>query len=327
MRHCSRWLPLVVIIALLLGGCSFTQAPPQPLRIGTNIWPGFAPLYAATDHQLFGSTQATMTTFSSLYDADRAFSQGRIDVLGTTLFDALRIADEGVALRVVLVMDYSNGADGVVAGKGIASIDELKGKRVAVEVGAISHFVLLSALDRAGLRESDVVLVNMSVEEAAKSLALSKIDAAALWEPLLSEQASAPNAHKLFTSAEIPGQIADVLVVRQELAEQRPDDIANLALGWERALQLWRTQPQQVEDSMTRAMNMSPDELKANFSGLELVDLELNRQLFDPANAQSLWKAYEATSRFMSQHQLLKQTAPPASAILDPRFVPPASAR
>jgi NitT/TauT family transport system substrate-binding protein len=327
MRHCPRWLPLVGMLALLLGACSLTQAPPPPLRIGANIWPGFAPLYAAADRQLYGSTQVTMTTFSSLYDADRAFSQGRIDVLGTTLFDALRIADEGVALRVVLVIDYSNGADGVVASQGITSIPQLKGKRVAVEVGAINHFVLLSALDRAGLRESDVTLVNMSVEEAAKSLALGKIDAAALWEPLLSEQASAAGAQKLFTSAEIPGQIADVLVVRQDLAEQRPADVANLAIGWEQALQIWRTRPQEVEGVMAQSMNMTPDDLKANFGGLELVDLDHNRQLFDPANPQSLWKAYDATSAFMTQHQLLKQTAPAASAILDPRFVAPAPAR
>jgi hypothetical protein len=105
--------------------------------------------------------------------------------------------------------------------------------------------LLSPAVDRfdvqAGLQETDVEVANMGVEEGAKALAEGKVDAAALWEPLLSKQENSDGATKLFTSAEIPGQVLDILVVQKDIAEQRPDDVANLIRGWEQALQLLHT--------------------------------------------------------------------------------------
>src|SRR5262245_6175493 len=194
MRSTIRSLVLACLLSLVLSACALSTSPAKPLRLGLNIWPGYAPFYAAANRQLYSPTAVEITTFSSLYDTDRAFSQGRIDAVGTTLFDALRMRDEGIPLKIVLTTDYSNGADGIVARQGITSIAGLKGKRVAAEVGAINHFILLRALDRAGLQEQDVEVVNLSVEEGAKALAQGKVDAAALWEPFLSQQAGVGGA-------------------------------------------------------------------------------------------------------------------------------------
>ena len=322
MRSTLRWLTLMCLTSLLLSACGLTRTPPQPLRLGLNIWPGIAPFYAAASRQLYGSTQVEVKTFSSLYDADRAFSQGNIDVLATTFFDALRLADEGVPIKIVMATDYSNGADGIVAHQPIVSMADLKGKRVAVEIGAINHFIFLAALDKAGLKEGDVELVNLSVEEGARAFAQGKVDAAALWEPFLSQQTAVAGAHKLFTSQEIPGEVVDVVVVRKDLAEQRPDDIANLIAGWEKAMQTWKTQPKEIMEIMAQAMSTTPESLQSDLSGLELVDLAHNSQLFDSGNQQqSFRKAYAATVTFLTQHQLLKKSAPDAAEVLDPKFV------
>jgi NitT/TauT family transport system substrate-binding protein len=328
MRPTLRWLTLVCLTALALSACGLTRTPAAPLRLGLNIWSGFTPFYGAAKRQLYSSTAVEITTFSSLYDADRAFSQGRIDAVGTTLFDALRLADEGTPLKIVMVTDYSNGADGIVARQGIASVAELKGKRVAVEIGAINHFVLLRALDRAGLQERDLDVVNLSVEEGAKALTQGKVDAAALWEPFLSQQVSAGGAHTLFTSSEIPGEVIDVLVVRSDLAEQRPADVANLVGGWEQALRIVQQQPQAMMGDMAQAMNTTPEGLQSDLAGLELIDLSHNQHFFDPASrSPSAQATYAATVTFMIQHQLLKQAAPAAGTLFDAQFVAAALAK
>jgi NitT/TauT family transport system substrate-binding protein len=69
-------------------------------------------------------------------------------------------------------------------------------------------------------------------------------------------QASAPGAHKIFTTSEIPGEIPDVLVAQKDLVEQRPADVAQIVLGWDKALRAWKTQPTETEQMMARVLNI-----------------------------------------------------------------------
>ena len=313
---------LCLLASLLVGACDSMKSKPQPLRLGLSDWPGHAPFYAAGKLELYGSASVEIKGFSSNFDRNRAFAQRRLDALATPLFDALRIADEGVPLKIILLFDYSSGGDGIVARKEIAGVADLKGKRVSAELGAITHFVLLSALSRAGLTEKDLEIVNLSVPEAAEAFARGKIDAATLWDPHLSKQAAEAGAHKVFTSKETPGLVIDVLVVHKDVAEARPDDVASLVKGWEQALAAWKARPQELEATMAQAMSRTPEGLRTDFAGLELLDLARNRELFDPkTQGPTAWKSYETTVAFMNQHQLLKRAASNPKDVLEPRFL------
>ncbi len=314
-------------ILLVAGACNSVKSKAAPLRLGLSDWPGHAPFYAAAQLGSFGATRVEIKGFSSNFDRNRAFAQGRLDVLAAPLFDALRIADDGTPIKIVLLFDYSSGGDGIVARKEITSVKELKGKHVSAELSAITHFMLLAALSQAGLSEADVQIVNLSVPEAADAFAHGKLDAATLWDPHLSRQAAAPEAHKLFTSKQIPGQIIDVLVVHKEIADQRPDDVANIIRGWERTLEAWRARPAELEGVMAKATNRTAEGLKSELAGMVLLDLAKNSELFAAgASSQSVWSSFEATARFMDQHRLLKHSPPNAREILEPRFIAQAKA-
>jgi NitT/TauT family transport system substrate-binding protein len=317
-----------VCLSVLLGAVACDAPKPKPLRLGLSDWPGHAPFYGAAKLGHFGSTQVEIKGFSSNFDRNRAFTQGRLDVLATPLFDALRIADDGTPLKIVLLFDYSSGGDGIVARQEIADVQGLKGKRVSAEVSAITHFVLLAALEQAGLGEADVEFVNLSVPEGADAFARGKLDAATLWDPHLSRQASMKGAHKIFTSKEIPGQVIDVLIVHKAVADERPEDVASIVRGWEKTLNAWRERPPELEAVMAKETNRTPEALRADFAGMELLDIAKNRELFDPsAPGQSVWRSYEATVRFMVQHHLLKGPPPAGKEILDPRFIEQARAK
>jgi NitT/TauT family transport system substrate-binding protein len=319
---------LCLITSLLVGGCDSMKSKGSPLRLGLSDWPGHAPFYAAGKLDLFKPAKVEIKGFSSNFDRNRAFSQRRLDVLATPLFDALRIADDGVPLKIVLFFDASSGGDGIVSRKEIAAVRDLKGKRVSAELSAITHFVLLSALSQAGLTEKDVEVVNLSVPEAAEAFARGKLDAATLWDPHLSRLASETGAHKLFTSKEIPGVISDVLIVHKDIAEARPEDVAAIVSGWEKALSAWKARPVELEGIMAYAMNRPSEGLRADFNGLELLDLAKNRELYDPSTAgPSVWKSYATTVAFMQQHKLFKHPPPEAKDILDARFLAPVAAK
>jgi NitT/TauT family transport system substrate-binding protein len=312
----------LLLVSLLGGACKATGSRPKPLRLGLSDWPGHAPFYGAAKLGFFAPAEVEVKVFSSNFDRNRAFAEGRLDVLGGTLFDAVRMAASDIPLKVVLVFDYSFGGDGIVARREIATVADLKGKRVGVEVSAITHFVLLAALNRAGLKETDVQLVNLSVPEAADAFAHGKLDAATLWDPHLSREASAPGAHKIFTSKEIPGQVIDVLLVHKSFAEARPADVASVIKGWEQTLTAWKARPAEIEAVMAAETNRSLEELKSDFAGMELLDLARNNELFRrSAPGGGVWGAYETTGRFMSEHQLLKHAAPAAQEVLDPSFL------
>jgi len=319
--HAFVWAALGTSIGPI--GCGKRESSQTPLRLGLSDWPGHAPFYGAKKLGMFGSTNVEVKGFSSNFDRNRAFAQGRLDALATPLFDTIRIADMCAACKVVLLFDYSSGGDGIVARGGINKVSDLKGKRVSAELGAITHFVLLSALESVGMRESDLEIKNLSVPEAAEAFEQGKVDAATLWDPHLGRLSKLEGAKKIFTSKEIPGQVIDVLIVSQAIAESRPQDVENLLRGWQTSLSAWRANTSAHEVVMASEMpGRTPASLKVDLEGLLLLDLEANAKLFDPAeNGPSARRSFEATAAFMMHNRLLQGAPPVASALLDRSFV------
>lgn len=304
-------------------GCKPGGVAASPLRLGLSDWPGHAPFYGAQKLGLYSPTGVEVKSFSSNFDRNRAFAKKSLDALATPLFDALKIADEGVDLKVVLLFDYSAGGDGIVGSSGIERVTDLRGKRVSAELGAITHFVLLAALKAAGLKESDVEIVNLSVPEGVEAFKSGKVHAATVWDPHLSRLAAMPGARKLFTSKDIPGQVIDVLIVQRDIAESRPHDVEALLRGWERSLRMWREKPEEHETLMASQMpGRTRASLHEDFQGLELLDLATNARLFeDRANEPSAQRSFEETRAFMQQAKLFERPPRMAADLLDRRFV------
>jgi NitT/TauT family transport system substrate-binding protein len=313
----TRALFLLGLLCIALAACGTMTSTPEPLRLRLVTWPGYAPLYAVADHELAAPTQLEVSTSDIAQDNYRAFAEGRVDVLASTLFTAIQFVDQGTPTSVILVTDYSNGADGVIARAGLDSMADLEGQRVAVESGSISHFVLMQGLRDAGLTQDDIEVIHVVTGEAPAAIEEGTVDAAAVWEPVLSEYATAHNVDPLFTSAEIPNQVVDVLIVHPDLIEERPEDLANLVRGWDQAVQEWRAGSPEIADSMARSMNVSVDDLRTQLEQIELVDLEHNAQLFDPTYGDSLWNTYGDLADFFEATEQLGGMPPDAADILN----------
>ncbi|HLU78919.1 MAG TPA: ABC transporter substrate-binding protein [Burkholderiaceae bacterium] len=91
----------------------------------------------------------------------------------------------GVDLRIVGVV-ANTGPSLVIttsAGSGIRTIQDLKGRRVAINEGTAQHAVVLRALRQVGLSASDIVPVKLGVSEFVDALRANQIDAAVLKQP------------------------------------------------------------------------------------------------------------------------------------------------
>lgn len=154
-----------------------------------------------------------------------AFASGQIDAVTITNGDALVIGATGVGGQIILVSDYSNGNDMIVAAPGIDSIAGLKGKKVGIEVGFVEHLLLLKALESAGMKDTDIELVNVATHQTAQTLSSGSVAAIGAWQPNSGQALKAvPGSKAIYTSANVPGLIYDALEVSPASLNARRGD-------------------------------------------------------------------------------------------------------
>nr|WP_277882819.1 ABC transporter substrate-binding protein [Leptolyngbya sp. FACHB-671] len=84
--------------------------------------------------------------------------------------------------------------------------------------------MLRAYLQQGGLTEKDVVLRNMTAADAATAFASKQVDAAVSYGPWLANAAEVGGGEIIFSSKDT-NLIADVLITRQAVIEQRAADL------------------------------------------------------------------------------------------------------
>jgi hypothetical protein len=95
----------------LIPACGKT---PSPLRVGTNIWIGYESLYVAENRGLLARQAIRLITMRNASEVQQALHAGMLEAAAMSLDEALNLVEEGLDLRVVLVMGVSHGADVVL---------------------------------------------------------------------------------------------------------------------------------------------------------------------------------------------------------------------
>lgn len=151
------------------------------------------------------------------------FTAGKLDAVTATNMDALTVPAAGGKDTTILVLgDYSNGNDGVVLKKG-AALADLKGQSVNLVELSVSHYLLARGLEKAGLKPTDVKVINTSDADIVAAFQTPTTTATVTWNPLLSEIKATPGAKEVFSSAQIPGEILDTLSVSTEALKANPN--------------------------------------------------------------------------------------------------------
>lgn len=273
MKSLTKWCLLVA--ATCLAGC---QPPVEPLRIVSSPWPGYEPLYLARDLGYLKETSVRVTELPSSNLNMEAFSNGSTDLSTLTLDETLTLLARGQKLRILLVMDISNGADAVVAKPGIKSLAELKGKRLGMENIPLGAYILSRVLDMSGLKAADIEVIPMPEDKHEKAYLQGKIDAAITMEPYKSRMTQA-GAHVLLDSRQFPDEIFDLIVVREEVYQTRRDHLCHLAQQWFRALDYVQAKQQDAYTRMGKRLGMDAAAFRASMDGLKVPSRQDNQLL------------------------------------------------
>lgn len=267
---------LLLVVILLLGPALLTAD--HAVRVGTNVWPGYEPLYLAAEIAPEMMAGIQLVEYPSASEVIRGFRNQVLEAAALTLDEVLLLLESGLPLKVVLVMDVSQGGDVLLARPGIDSVAALRGHRIGVESSALGAYFLTRALEIHGLSVADITPVHLSVDDHEQAYRTGEVDAVATFEPVRTRLLNA-GAQEVFSSAALPGEIIDVLVVHERVLRRDPARIRALLKGWFQAVALLRDRPEQAAGRMAPRLRLTPAEVLASYQGLHLPDLRENRQL------------------------------------------------
>lgn len=318
MRHGLRVVLHRAYTALLIALLAACQAPEAPLRVATIHWIGYQPLHIAQNQGYFGSHPVRLADFNSNVESLRAFRNGDVEVAALTLDEVLLLRADGHDARVILILDYSQGADAVVGHPEIADIAALKGKRVGVESTAAGAYLLTRALESGGLSSTDVDIVNLGAETQEQAYREGRIDAFATYEPMRTRLLKL-GARELFNSTQIPGEIVDVLVTRGEIIDAWPDSLTTLAEGWFRAVGYAATQPEAAARQVAPHVGLTEEDYRRAVAGMRFPTRDENCILL-AADPRSLRDTVARLHAVMLKTGLLPAATPPGE-VFDPRLI------
>jgi len=267
------------MITTLLAFCLFTltacSKPQPPVSIAINPWPGYEFLYLAEHKGFFKQLGADikLVQLSSLGDAQRAYINGRVDGLTSTIIEAVQAEPlGGKPLKVVLVPDYSNGGDVILAPKAYPDMNSLKGKTIGCEVSSLGIFILQRALTKAGMTLSDVNIVNVEQSSGQARLTEGKIDAFITYPPVSVNILEGGEHHQIFNSSQIPFEIIDTVSIASDVLAQRPELVSQLHQAWQMALDYTSKNPEEAYRIMSEREGISADDFKDVLTDLKILD-------------------------------------------------------
>lgn len=227
---------------------SSDEGEPQQLTVGIQSWGGYVggPYFNGGLESSAGSRFRTeynlevrFQLLESIPDSVRSWQAGEVDVLWITVDDLPTEYTQLQSQRPVLFMlaGWSRGEEILVVRPGIGTLNDLKGKRIALEPKTPAHSFLLISLDLAGLEYGDVTVVSApSSRDVADIFIRGDADAAMVWiDDKRRCLRQVEGAFELESTEDASFLIAESLVVKSDVLRRKRRAVRSLAEGWLRA--------------------------------------------------------------------------------------------
>lgn len=229
-------------------GSTTTRNPnDNTLRVQLVTWGGYAPgLYfnegaQANARSRFKTKYGFNVDFkveNDLINAMNAWIAGEYDVLVQTAdaFPLYTAPDDinSFGPKAFMQVDWSRGGDAIISKRGINSVNDLKGKTVAVAVPSPAQTLLITSLEAAGLKYSDVKVIKTADNlKAAELFRSDEVDAAVVWSPddILATR-DVPGSKILLTTVEQSNIIADIFFAKESFINKNRKMINDFYEGW-----------------------------------------------------------------------------------------------
>ncbi len=271
----ARRLAALTLSALLFGQ---TALQAEPLKIAYSDWPGWVAWEIGIKKEWFKEegVEVEFEWYDYVASMD-AYAAGQLDAVSMTNGDALVTGATGKPSVGILINDYSNGNDMVVGKPGIESLKDLYGKKIGLEEGFVTHLLFLKGMEMNNLEADSVTIVNTPTNETPQVLSSGAVDAIAAWQPSSGEALKLVSGSKpIFTSADAPGIIYDILYVDPESLEKRRDDWKKVIKVWYKIVAFMKDEDNLDEalEILSSRVSISPEEYEPFLDGTYILSAE-----------------------------------------------------
>ncbi|GGM89683.1 ABC transporter substrate-binding protein [Dactylosporangium sucinum] len=312
--------------AALLAACgsdTSDAATPGTVTLGFSAWPGWFPWQVAQEKGLFAKNNVTVELkyFDSYTDSLNALATGNLTCNSQTLNDTLSSVSGGSKQTIVLVNDNSTGNDQIIAGPGITSVAGLKGKKVAAEQGTVDHYLLLLALEKAGLTEKDVTFTPLLTDAAAAAFVAGQVDAVGVFAPFTTTALGRSGSTAIATSKDFPGAIPDTLSFQSQFVQDHPDQVQAVVQTWFDTLAWIAANKTEAVSIMAKKGGVSDADYLTYDAGTTIFTKEQNLEAFAAgADAKHLDFQANKIAEFLVSTKLV-DAKPPLDGLFEPKFV------
>jgi NitT/TauT family transport system substrate-binding protein len=295
-----------------------------PATIGTTTWIGNTAIYIAEGKNFFrdAGLNLTVRTFGTVAESFPAFAVGQIQGLTPVTSEVVSLAAQGTDYRIVAVMDTSSGADVILAQSGISTVEDFKGKQIAVQRGGVGHFFLLQILAEAGMTEEDVTIVDTTPEAGAAAFEAGNVELAYSYEPFATKALSVrKDASIVYDSSKMPTAIADVYAFSTDFIEANPEAVQGFVSSIFTALDFLKSNEGEALEIAAKRLEITAQDLASQLQGLSLPDLATNQEMLGNPNSDLyLLKPLTALAEFLKKQNQI-ETLPDLANVIDPQFV------
>lgn len=266
-----RLIGNLILLGLLfvLAGCSNSaegkESSQDKVRIG--IQQSLTPLLIARENGWFEEAfkelgvdvewvefQSGPPQFEGIAAGKLDFSEvGNTPVIGGQAADVpfkeIAISADGMLSNAILVNKDSN----------IKTVEDLKGKKIAVAKGSSAFGLLYQVLEKYNIDPSELEIIQLQPDEATPAFENGSVDAWSIWEPFISNQTIQNDAEILISGKDLNLSSPSFLLARQGVIDGNPEYVSTFLEVYDRAAKWYAENEEDTVEFFSKVRDLDPE--------------------------------------------------------------------
>ena len=269
------------VIALSATACGKSETKDEKVvRIAyLPITHSLAVLEEADELEAKEGVKVELVKYGSWNELTDALNSNRVDGASVLMELAMKSKQEGIGIKAVALGHHDGNV--IVVKNDIESVEDLKGKNIAIPHRQSSHNILINdALAKAGLTVEDVNITELAPTEMPSALASGQIDAYCVAEPFGAMGVSIGAGKVLYRSDELwEDSICCGLVLTDKFINDRPEDAKNFVDSYKAAgAELTK---EKAKETAKKYLSQSDEVLDMSLEWISYDDLDITEEAYD----------------------------------------------
>lgn len=244
--------------------------------------------------------KVNISVINDATQSSNALIKGDLDAAGYTVnrfaFLFNKFEENNTPVQMGFITNSSTGGDGIIAKKDIKKVEDFIGKKIGIPRYSEAQTLVEWLLNQSSLTDAQIADIKANMvffdtpDDAAKAYFAGELDAAATWEPYLTQAANISDGHVMFSTKNATNIILDGIVFKKDFIENNRETVSKLLEGANMAAENFDKDVTAIKNTFPMFATEDDDVIR---------EMTKNAQLYNIAtNAESLAKNGAAQTLF-----------------------------